>query len=122
MRAGSRRRAGRRAGPPTEEPGPFERASRADNLADRRYTGGMSRTAAKITAPDGVCPASLFVPDGGGGGPWPGVLMYMDGVGMRPALYPIAQRIADAGYAVLLPDLFYRAGPYEPPEPKLLFS
>jgi carboxymethylenebutenolidase len=81
----------------------------------------MSRAALAIPTPDGVCPASLFRPDGGDG-PWPGVLMYMDGIGMRPALFPIAQRIADAGYAVLLPDLFYRAGPYETPDPKSLFS
>jgi len=81
----------------------------------------MARTSVEIATPDGVCPASLFVPDGSAG-PWPGVLMYMDGVGMRPTLYPIAQRIADAGYAVLLPDLFYRAGPYTAPEPKALFT
>jgi carboxymethylenebutenolidase len=82
----------------------------------------MSRNTLAITTSDGACPASLFMPDGGGGGPWPGVLMFMDGIGMRPTLFPIAQRIADAGYVVLLPDLFYRAGPYEAPEPKLLFS
>jgi carboxymethylenebutenolidase len=41
---------------------------------------------------------------------------------MRPVLFPIAQRIADAGYLVLLPDLFYRAGPYEAPDAKTLFS
>jgi len=81
----------------------------------------MSRTAVTIATSDGSCPASLFRPDVSAGS-WPGVLMYMDGIGMRPALFPIAQRIADAGYIVLLPDLFYRAGPYEPPEPKLLFS
>ena len=75
--------------------------------ADRRYTGRMSRTAVTIPTPDGSCPASLFRP--AGDGPWPAVLMYMDGVGMRPALFPIAERIADAGYLVLLPDLFYRA-------------
>ena len=48
--------------------------------------------------------------------------MYMDGIGMRPALFPIAERIADAGYLVLLPDLFYRAGPYQAPDAKSLFS
>ena len=80
----------------------------------------MSRTAVNVTAPNGACPASLFRP--AGNGPWPGVLMYMDGVGMRPALFPIAQRIADAGYVVLLPDLFYRAGPYEPRDAKSLFT
>ena len=82
----------------------------------------MPRTAFAVTTPDGSCPASLFVPSAAGAGPWPGVLMYMDGIGMRPTLYPIAQRIADAGYAVLLPDLFYRAGPYEAPDAKSLFS
>src|SRR5690242_21812587 len=82
----------------------------------------MSRTALTIATADGSCPSSLFVPSSSGAGPWPGVLMYVDGVGMRPALFPIAQRIADAGYLVLLPDLFYRAGPYQAPDPKLLFS
>jgi carboxymethylenebutenolidase len=42
----------------------------------------MSRTAVTIQTPDGACPASLFRPHGAG--PWPGVIMYMDGVGMRP--------------------------------------
>ena len=48
--------------------------------------------------------------------------MYMDGIGYRPAMFSMAQRLADAGYLVLLPDLFYRAGPYEAPDPKTLFS
>src|SRR5215471_12030251 len=80
----------------------------------------MSRTEVNVSAAHGVCPASLFRPEGGG--PRPGVVMYMDGIGMRPVLFPIAQRIADAGYLVLLPDLFYRAGPYEAPDAKTLFS
>jgi len=80
----------------------------------------MARTSVEIATADGTCPASLFRPDAGG--PWPGVLLYMDGVGMRPALFPLAERIAAAGYLVLLPDLFYRAGPYEAPPAKTLFS
>ena len=32
----------------------------------------------------------------------------MDGIGMRPALMEIAERIANNGYYVLLPNLFYR--------------
>jgi carboxymethylenebutenolidase len=79
-----------------------------------------TRTAINIETRDGVCPASLFRP--AGAGPWPGVIMFMDGVGIRPALHEMATRIADAGYVVLLPDLFYRAGPYEAPDPKRLFS
>lgn len=36
--------------------------------------------------------------------------MYMDGLGIRPALFEIGERIASFGYTVLLPDLFYRWG------------
>jgi carboxymethylenebutenolidase len=46
----------------------------------------------------------------------------MDGVGVRPAMFEIGGRLAEAGALVLLPDLFYRGGPYEAPDPKLLFS
>jgi carboxymethylenebutenolidase len=80
----------------------------------------MSRTAVEIETPDGVCPASVFRPDGAG--PWPAVIIYMDGPGIRPALFELGERLAAAGYVVLLPDLFYRAGPYDPVDPKLLFS
>jgi carboxymethylenebutenolidase len=73
-----------------------------------------------IQTDDGSCPAQVLHPDGPG--PWPGVLMYMDGIGMRPALVELATRIAGGGYYVLLPDLFYRAGAYEPIDPKKLFG
>ncbi len=46
----------------------------------------------------------------------------MDGIGIRPALFQMAERLADAGYHVLLPDLFYRSGPYEPMDAKTIFS
>jgi carboxymethylenebutenolidase len=32
-------------------------------------------------------------------------------------LFELGQRIASAGYFVILPDLFYRAGPFTPPDP-----
>src|SRR5262249_34080328 len=57
---------------------------------------------------DGVCEAHVLRPDGKG--PWPAVLIYMDGIGMRDALIDIAARIANEGYVVLLPNLFYRTG------------
>jgi carboxymethylenebutenolidase len=81
----------------------------------------MGRDEVTIQTRDGDCRASFFRP-AEGGGPWPAVLMYMDGIGYRPALFGMAQRLADAGYAVLLPDLFYRTGNYEAPDPKTLFS
>jgi dienelactone hydrolase len=34
----------------------------------------------------------------------------------------VGQRLANGGYVVLLPDLFYRAGPYELREPKKVFA
>jgi carboxymethylenebutenolidase len=73
-----------------------------------------------ITTPDGDCPASVFTPEGTG--PWPGVLFLMDGIGIRPVLWEMGQRLADAGYFVLLPDLYYRGGPYPPKDPKEIFS
>jgi len=80
----------------------------------------MSRTAIEIRAADGICPASVFRPEGKG--PWPGVIIYMDGPGIRPVLFEMGERLASHGYLVLLPDLFYRAGPYEPADVKTLFS
>jgi len=46
----------------------------------------------------------------------------MDGLGIRPTLFEMSQRLANGGYVVLLPDLFYRAGSYEPLEPKKVFA
>ncbi|HTX02506.1 MAG TPA: dienelactone hydrolase family protein [Candidatus Acidoferrales bacterium] len=65
-----------------------------------------------IKTHDGNCPAYVFRPSGKG--PWPAVLVFMDGVGIRPAMLELGERLATYGYFVLLPDLFYRAGPYEP--------
>ncbi|MBI3792352.1 MAG: dienelactone hydrolase family protein [Gemmatimonadetes bacterium] len=73
-----------------------------------------------IATPDGQCPAYLFRP--AGAGPWPVVLMLMDGMGIRPALFAMAERIAAHGYLTLLPDLFYRSGPYAPMNAKTVFT
>lgn len=64
----------------------------------------------ELRTDDGVCPAYVFHPEGAG--PWPGVLVFMDGVGIRPAMLKLGERLAAGGYFVLLPDLFYRSGPY----------
>lgn len=81
----------------------------------------MARTHVEIRTDDGLCPASLFRPSAMAG-PWPGVIFYMDGPGIRPVLFDMAQRLADEGFLVLLPDLFYRAGPYAPVDARALFS
>ena len=38
----------------------------------------------------------------------------MDAPAIRPALFQMCERLAGEGYYVLLPDMFWRAGPYEP--------
>jgi carboxymethylenebutenolidase len=74
----------------------------------------------EIQTHDGKCPAYVYRPSAAG--PWPAVLVFMDGVGIRPAMLEVAERIAAHGYFVLLPDLFYRAGPYEPMNARTVFS
>src|SRR5215470_15387666 len=73
-----------------------------------------------ITTRDGVCPSYVYQPTGQG--PWPGVLVFMDGLGIRPAMLEVGERLAASGYFVLLPDLYYRSGPYEPMNPHTVFS
>src|SRR5689334_7421027 len=68
----------------------------------------MTRKQVDITTSDGVADSHIFIPQGKG--PFPTVLFYMDGGGLRPAIYEMAQRLADNGYYVLLPNLFYRTG------------
>lgn len=75
----------------------------------------------QITAADGTCEAHVFTPSTGQG-PWPGAILYMDALAIRPALLAMGQRLADAGYLVLLPDLFYRYGPYDELDPKAVFA
>ena len=79
----------------------------------------MSRI--EITTADGICPSYVFRP-ASGSGPWPAVIMYMDGVGIRPAMLDLGVRLAKSGYFVLLPDLFYRSGPYEAMDARAVFS
>ena len=69
---------------------------------------------------DGDCPVHVLTPSGDG--PWPAVIVYMDAGGIRPAMVGMARRLADAGYLVLLPDLFYRYGPYGPFVPREVFA
>jgi carboxymethylenebutenolidase len=68
----------------------------------------MRSEAVDITTEDGVCDAYVTRPDDDR--PHPGVLFFPDGIGVRPRLYEMADRIAAVGYVVLLPNVFYRAG------------
>ena len=44
------------------------------------------------------------------GGPFPAVFLLMDAPGIREELRDMARRLGTVGYAVLLPNLYYRAG------------
>lgn len=59
-----------------------------------------------VTTPAGSCPVRLFTPDGPG--PWPGAVMYPDAGGVRQTFEDMAAELAGFGYAVLLPDVYYR--------------
>jgi len=80
----------------------------------------MPTTHDTISTPDGDCPVTLATPDGDG--PWPGVVMYPDAGGVRPALQGMAARLASLGYAVLLPDVYYRNGAWAPFDMKAVFG
>jgi len=73
----------------------------------------MSQANVTIPTPDGDARAFVFTPDDGQG-PWPAAIIFMDAPAIRPALFEMGERLAQAGYYVVLPDLFWRAGPYPP--------
>jgi carboxymethylenebutenolidase len=76
------------------------------------------KTEVSIPIPDGPntqerARAFVFTPDRGAG-PWPAAMLFMDAPAIRPAMFEMGERLAQAGYYVLLPDMFWRAGPYPP--------
>lgn len=73
----------------------------------------------QIKTADGVAWAGLFRTSNAAHA---GVILYMDAFGPRAALDEIAERLAGQGYAVLVPDLFYRNGRYGPFDAKTAFS
>lgn len=72
----------------------------------------MPKITDSITTPDGTCPVEFFTPDGPGR--WPGVVMYPDAGGLRVTFEQMAAKLAGFGYAVLLPDVYYRSGDWAP--------
>ena len=73
-----------------------------------------------MTTPDGACPVTLHTPNGTG--PWAGVIMYPDAGGVRDTFQDMAARLAGFGYAVLLPDVYYRHGDWQPFEMATAFT
>src|ERR1700761_949404 len=73
-----------------------------------------------ITTADGACPVRFFTPEGQG--PVPGVVMIPDAGGVRQTFFDMAATLADSGYAVLLPDVYYRQGDWAPFDMKSAFE
>jgi len=69
----------------------------------------MAEREVRIPTADGICGAFLFHPDTGG--PFPAVIYETDIRGIRPVFMDMARKVAAAGYAVLMPNLFYRLCP-----------
>ena len=62
-------------------------------------------TDVEIKTPDGTCDAAFIHPASGS---HPGVLIWTDAFGLRPAFREMAKRLAAEGYSVLVPNPFYR--------------
>lgn len=58
-----------------------------------------------ITTPDGSCDAFFVAPTAGA---TPGVLVWPDVFGLRPAFRQMGRRLAESGYSVLVVNPFYR--------------
>jgi carboxymethylenebutenolidase len=68
----------------------------------------MTETAFELKTADGTCPCYAY--SAPGERPAPAVILFMDGIGIRPALRAMAERLASNGFFVLLPNMYYRGG------------
>ncbi|HEY4081200.1 MAG TPA: dienelactone hydrolase family protein [Burkholderiaceae bacterium] len=59
----------------------------------------------EIRTVDGVCDAVFLHPPVGR---YPGVILWADSAGLRPVMRALGRRLAEKGYAVLMPNPFYR--------------
>jgi carboxymethylenebutenolidase len=72
----------------------------------------MPSVSTTVTTPDGSCRVTLHTPNGAG--PWSAVIMYPDAGGVRDTFQDMAAKLAGFGHAVLLPDVYYRHGDWQP--------
>jgi carboxymethylenebutenolidase len=75
-------------------------------MADDTKELPVVETSIEIITPDGACDAVFTHPATGS---HPGVLIWADALGLRPALRDIGKRLAAEGYSVLIPNPFYRS-------------
>ncbi len=65
----------------------------------------VTETNVSITTPDGTCDAAFIHPRAGS---YPAVILWPDAFGLRPSMREMATRLAAEGFAVLVPNPFYR--------------
>jgi carboxymethylenebutenolidase len=65
----------------------------------------VTETDVTIKTPDGTCDAAFIHPTTGS---YPGVLIWTDAFGLRPTFREMGKRLAAEGYAVLVPNPYYR--------------
>jgi carboxymethylenebutenolidase len=80
----------------------------------------MTATQIAVPTQDGTMDVHLYAPDEFG--PAPAVIFFADAGGVRPVMGEMAAQLATAGYLVAMPNLYYRAGAYEPFDITTLFS
>jgi carboxymethylenebutenolidase len=66
----------------------------------------MPEQSIEIKMQTGVSESVFYSPEGNG--PWPGVLYFTDIGGIRDANRQSARKLSQQGYAVLMPNIFYR--------------
>ena len=106
----------------TDKPDPESKqtlnVSRRDFIARSVATGLVAATGQSFAATlaivetevtvktrDGTCDAAFIHPASGA---HPGVIIWADAAGLRPAMRDMAKRLAADGYSVLVPNPFYR--------------
>lgn len=85
--------------------GAFVAAGVAMALPTVANAAAVTESDVTITTPDGTCDAYFVHPTTGTA---PGVLIWPDIFGLRPALRQMGKRLAESGYSVLVVNPFYR--------------
>ena len=80
----------------------------------------MTPTQIEITTARGTMPVYLSSPDAAG--PRPAVILFMDAQGIRGDLHTAANRLSDASYVAVLPDLYYWLDSADRPDPARLVA
>jgi carboxymethylenebutenolidase len=71
------------------------------------YLKDMNQHWIDIKTEDGICDAYMSFPVGGQN--LPGVILYMDAIGLRRRIFDMADKLAEQSYFVIAPNLFYRS-------------